>query len=410
MQYPSPDQAAAIKLINQLGRGLGVLGLSKPVLLADKLIDQACKQTGLSDFGDDSFRLGLEKLCESLRGEARLSQIGRIGARKMLLANLKIRLQLTAYRKQRPEVAEQNIQRPLFVLGLPRTGTTILYELLAQDPAHRSPLSWEVDNPMPPARAETFTTDPRIDVAEKTLNEIEILAPGFKAIHEIGARLPQECVALLAPHFISDQFGASFFIPEYRRWTLEQDMTAAYQWHYKFLQHLQVDYRKTRWVLKTPPHLAYLDTIIRQYPDAAMVQTHRDPMTVLASISSLACTLHSAFSDNIDPVETGGKEAEYFAAMLQRGMDARAEIPDGEQRIFDVQFEDIIADPIAVIESIYQHFDFDFSTVAREAMQHYLDRRPRDKHGRHQYTLEKFGLSREQHGPLFRDYCQHFGF
>ncbi len=410
MEYPSPDQPTAIKLINRMGRVMMKLGVERPRLLpTQSLIKEARKQTGLSDFGDDSFRPALDKLAVSLEQEARLSQLGRIAVHGMLLDNLKLRLNLTQYRKQRPEVAQQKITRPLFVLGLPRTGTTILYELLAQDPANRAPATWEVAQPIPPAQRDSFYTDPRIAQVEKSVSKMELLAPGFQAIHAMGAELPQECVTLLAPHFISDQFGVSFYIPEYRHWTLAQDMTAAYQWHQQFLQHLQVDYSGQRWVLKTPPHLAYLDTLIKQYPDAAIVQTHRAPMEVLASISSLSCTLHSAFSDDIDPVAIAQAEANYFSEMLSLGMQQRAAMPDEDSRVFDVQFDDIISDPIQVIQSLYRHFDFDFSDTVRGAMQDYLDNRPRDKHGEHHYTLEKFGLSEHQHGPLFADYCRRFG-
>lgn len=409
MEYPFPDQPIAIKLINRIGRVMSKVGIERPRLLpTESLVRAAKKQTGLSDFGDESFMPALEKLAVSLEREARLSQLGRIAVHGMLLDNLKLRLNLTQYRKQRPEVAQQKITRPLFVLGLPRTGTTILYELLAQDPAHRAPATWEVAQPIPPAQRDSFYTDARIAEVEKSVSKMELLAPGFQAIHAMGAELPQECVTLLAPHFISDQFGVSFYIPEYRHWTLSQDMTAAYQWHQQFLQHLQVDYSEQRWVLKTPPHLAYLDTLIKQYPDAAIVQTHRAPMEVLGSISSLSCTLHSAFSDDIDPVAIAQAETEYFSEMLRLGMEQRAAMPDEGSRVFDIQFDDIISDPIQVIENLYRHFDFDFSDTVREAMQGYLDNRPRDKHGEHHYTLEKFGLSERQHGPLFADYCKRF--
>jgi hypothetical protein len=409
MQYPSPDQPMAIKLINHLGRGLKKLGIEKPPLLpTDTIIRQAKKQTGLSDFGDESFTAALEKLAQSLEMEAKLSLLGRFAVHGMLLDNLKLRLRLTEYRKQRPEIALQQITRPLFVVGLPRTGTTILYELLAQDPAHRSPSTWEVAQPIPPAQRQTFHTDPRIAEVEKSIAKMEFLAPGFQSIHAMGATLPQECVALLAPHFISDQFGVSFHIPEYRHWTLEQDMTAAYQWHQQFLQHMQVDYMERRWVLKTPPHLSYLDTLIQQYPDAAIVQTHRAPMEVLGSISSLSCTLHSAFSDSIDPAATAQAEVDYFSEMLRLGMAQRAAMADEDSRFFDVQFNDIISDPIKVIQKLYAHFDFDFSDKVCLAMQDYLNNRPRDKHGEHHYTLEKFGLSQQQHGPLFANYCKRF--
>ena len=409
MTYPSPQQPKRIKFVNRVGRELKRIGVEKPSLLPSAaLISKARKQTALSDLGDESFIPALEKLADSLETQARLSQLGRIAVHGMLLDNLKLRLELTEYRKQRPEVAQQNITRPLFVLGLPRTGTTILYELLAQDPAHRAPSTWEVAQPIPPAMRETFHTDPRIAEVEESVKKMELLAPGFQAIHAMGAELPQECVALLAPHFISDQFGVSFHVPEYRHWTLEQDMTAAYQWHKKFLQHLQVDYMEQRWVLKTPPHLAYLDTLINQYPDAAIVQTHRAPMDVLGSIASLSCTLHSAFSDDIDPMVIGQAEADYFAEMLRLGMQQRDAMSDENSRIFDVQFEDILSDPIAVIEKLYEHFGFEFSDKVRVAMQSYLNNRPRDKHGEHRYTLEKFGLSQRQHAPLFADYCERF--
>jgi hypothetical protein len=185
-------------------------------------------------------------------------------------------------------------------------------------------------------------------------------------------------------------------------------MSAAYAWHQQFLQHMQVDYMEQRWVLKTPPHLAYLDALIKQYPDAAIVQTHRAPMDVLGSISSLSCTLHSAFSDDIDPIATGQAEVDYFSEMLRMGMEQRAAMSDESSRFFDVQFNDIISDPIKVIEKLYAHFNFNFDAIVRQAMQDYLDNRPRDKHGEHHYTLQKFGLSEEQHGALFADYCKRF--
>ena len=292
MEYPSPNQPLAIKLINRAGKMSRKMGLSTPKLLpTEGLIRHAKKSTGLDDFGDESFFPALEKLALSLERDAKLSQVGRIAVRGLLVDNLILRLKLIEYRKQRPEIAEQKIVRPLFVLGLPRTGTTILYELLSQDPAHRYPSTWEVAQPIPPAQRRTFHKDPRIAKVAASVKNVEILAPGFQAIHAMGATLPQECVALLAPHFISDQFGATFYIPEYRQWSLTQDMTASYQWHHQFLQHLQVDYMERRWVLKTPPHLAYLNALIKQYPDAAIVQTHRAPMEVLGSISSLSCKL-----------------------------------------------------------------------------------------------------------------------
>lgn len=403
------QQPRLVRAVNSGGRVLGRLGIAVPRLCPEKIIAAAQKQTGLSDFGDGSFRFGLEHLLESIEREACLSQIGRIAVRGMLVNELVSRLQLIEYRKSRPEVADGKIQRPLFVLGLARTGTTILYELLALDPNHRAPASWEVSQPVPPAQLDSFNSDPRIEEVDKVLAQTEILAPGFKAIHEVGARLPQECVSMLASHFISMQYDASMQLPTYRRWALEQDMSAAYRWHHDFLQHLQVDYSKPRWVLKSPGHLPYLGALVAQYPDAAIVQTHRDPMDMLASVCSLSCTLRRAFSDRIDPIRTGEWEVEFWAGVVQRGMAQRDAMADEEQRFFDLPFDDIISDPIAAIARLYDHFDFELSAEARQAMQTYLDQRPRDKHGTHRYHLQDFGLSCEQHGPLFKAYCERFG-
>jgi len=408
MRYPSPNRPFAIKAINKLGGFAQSLGVKVPSLDPEKLIEKARTQTGLSDFGDASFRAGLERLVQAFESEARLSQIGRIGVQATLLGHLSTRLQLIEYRKHNPQVAQQKIVRPLFVLGLPRTGTTIFYELLAQDPAHRCPMSWEVEEPLPPARRESYDTDPRIERVEKKLAQLEVLAPGFKAMHEIGATLPQECVAMWASQFWGDVFGAPYHIPSYRRWTLEEGATEAYRWHYHFLQHMQSGYALERWVLKTPPHLAYLNELVAQYPDAAIVWTHRDPMSVIGSVSSLACTLHSAMSDHIDPLATGQHESEYFSTLLKMGLEQREAMPDADRRFFDVAFKDIITDPVSIIEKMYAHFGFAFSDELRGRMQTYLDNRPREKHGKHQYVLEDYGLSKAKQGPLFSNYCERY--
>ncbi len=405
--YPSPDQPISIKLINRLGRLLAALHIRQPSLSIDKLLAKASSTTGLSDFGDPSYREGLEVLLESLEKEANLSQMGRIIAKGLVVENLITRLQVVDYRKQRPEICDRPIVKPLIVVGLPRTGTTILFELLAQDPSMRYPLTWEISKPMPPVQPATFDNDPRIDEVDKTLALTDQLAPGFKAIHEVGARLPQECISILAPHFVSEQFPCSFRVPSFRTWNLNNDMQPAYQWHQYFLQHMQADYMKDRWLLKSPAHIGCLDALMAQYPDACIVQTHRDPMDVIGSVSSLACTLRSASSDMVDPVRTGQEEAEHFAELLRRGMSQR-EALNKESQFFDMQFQDIITDPLSIIRAMYEHFNFDFSQQTADAMQRYLDNRPREKHGKHNYTLEQFGLSKEKHGHLFEQYCEKY--
>lgn len=411
MQYPSPDQPFAVKAINRMGAWGRRIGIGTSGLDADALMREAKKKTGLSDFGDESFLPGLQVLIRSLNEEARLSTIGRIAAKSFVLVRLKHRLQLIDYRKRRSEVAEQQIERPLFVLGLPRTGTTIFYELLAQDPNHRWPITYEVEQPFPTVREESLFTDPRIAAVDKQMNEVEKLAPGFRAIHEMGATLPQECIAMTSLHFTCVMWGASFFIPSYDAWLREQDGSGAYRWHRMFLQHLQVDYSKPRWLLKTPGHLPFIRTIVDEYPGAMFVQTHRDPMRVIASMSSLACSLHSAFSDEVDPQETAVNEVAQYTSLLKAGMEQRDELEakEGPDRFFDVQFDEILKRPLEIIEELYEHFGLEWNENIRERMHNYLKKRPREKHGKHHYTLQDFGLSLEEHGPLFADYCERFG-
>lgn len=408
MNYPSANQPFGIKTVNRIGRCIRAIGLSIPTLSTLALMVKAQKNTGLEDYGDMSFVAALDRLIESLNGEAQLSQIGRIGARASIQGELEKRLRLIDYRKKRPQVAEQKIVRPLFIAGLPRTGTTILYELLAQDTAHRSPASWEVSDPFPPAQEPSYFTDPRIAEVEKQLAKLDMLAPDFQAIHAAGATLPQECVAMLSSSFNSDQWGIQFYCPSYRSWAMQQNMAEDYRWHHNFLQHLQVDFAKPRWLLKTPMHIAYLDTLVKQYPDAAIVQTHRDPIEVMGSISSLACTLHSAFSDDIDPAKVAAEEVRHFSEAITRGIQQRDAMPDANERFCDVQFKDLLSQPLTVIETIYQHFEFELTDETRSRIQQYLDNRPRDKHGSHRYALEDFCLDETRDGQRFQNYRQRY--
>jgi hypothetical protein len=395
-----------IRLINAAGRAASRLGVRAPSLDEGALLAAARKETGLGDFGSDSFRPGLRKLIESLEGEAALNAIGRLAARGQLVGLLAGRLRLVEHRQRHPELADEEIRRPLFVLGLPRTGTTILYGLLAQDPAHRSPLSWEVAFPCPPPETATYDTDPRIEQTERQLGQIERLVPGFNAVHPMGARLPQECVAMLAVHFHSIQFMASYNVPSYGEWLVRQDMRPAYRFHREFLQHLQSRYPGERWVLKTPAHLSTIDALLEEYPDAMLVQTHRDPVDVIASVGSLECMLRSATSDDIDPHYVGRQQLELWSRILRRGMAARDRLPEPDRVFCDVHFADLLADPIDCVRRIYDHFGLELTGEADQRMRRFLADHAQDKHGVHRYTLETFGLSAEEVSRQFQDYCE----
>ncbi len=406
-QSPPRHQPTYIQLINRIGHHLEKAGFGKPDLSTDRLINQARRRTGLQNFGDESFRAGLEMLTAELRGQAQLSQIGRLAAHFNLLENLCVRLQLIDFRAQRPEVARQQIQRPLFVIGLPRTGTTILFELIAQDPAMRSPSSWEVAKPIPPPKHASYQNDKRIRSVDRFMALAEKLSPGFQAIHAIGARLPQECVYIFASQFVSEQFGYMYNIPAYRAWALDQDMTASYRWHANFLQHLQVDCGREHWVLKTPFHLAYLKYLFAQYPDAAIVWTHRRPLEAMASFSSLASTLHGGFSDTVDPRAIGAHEFEHFSKIVQTGIQQRRGLD--QSQFLDVSFSAICSNPIAVIRNLYEYFGMHLGSEAETRMRAYLKQRPRNLYGEHRYSAAEFGLDGSQERDLYGEYLTLFG-
>jgi hypothetical protein len=400
-------QAAYIRLTNRVGRLLEDAGFSRPALDSNRLIAAAVHRTGLEDFGDPSFSEGLDLLTTELQARGQLSQVGRMAAYFNLVENLCVRLQLIDYRARHPDVAGQQIQKPLVITGLPRTGTTILFELIAQDPTMRSPASWEVAKPVPPARPESYQDDRRIKSVDRFMGFAEKLSPGFRTIHAIGAQLPQECVYLFASQFISEQFGYMFHIPDYRDWALQQDMTATYRWHADFLQHMQSEFQNERWVLKTPSHLAYLDYLLAQYPDAAIVWTHRQPLDAMASFSSLACRLHGAFSDCVDRQAVAAHEFAHSARILETGMEQRHK--RDQVQFFDIGFDAICTDPIGVIVKLYEHFGFAFSQEAETRMREYLERHPRNLYGEHRYSAAEFGLDEAREEELFSEYLSQFG-
>jgi hypothetical protein len=408
MTAPKPHRPLAVRAINGAGAGLRRLGVPLLPLAEEPLLRAARKQTGLADFGGEEFREGLRRLLDSLNQDAQLNVLGRISARTTLLSNLRNRLQLQHHRERHPQVAEQAIHQPLFILGLPRTGTTVLFNLLALDPANRAPLAWEVEHPCPPPREESYRSDPRIAVMEKQFANLLRMAPNLYAIHEFGAELPQECVAITGHEFLSVQFHIIFNVASYQEWLNRQSAVPALQFHRRFLQHLQSEFPPKRWVLKTPGHLAVIDDLLQVYPDARIVHTHRDPVDVMPSLASLSYTLRGISTDVLDPHFVGRQQTELWAGHLERALRARERTRNRAEQFFDVQFEDVAKDPIAVIERIYAHFAIPFHDTTRQRMQAYLAANPRGQYGAHRYSLEDFGLDRATLRPRFSGYCERF--
>jgi hypothetical protein len=387
-----PYRPLGLRVFNGVGGALRGAGVPLVRLDEHSLLRQAAKNAGLSDFGDDGFRAPLRVLLVSFENEAALTLLGRIIARSDAVRTLENRLHFVDTLKQHPEITAAPIRRPLFILGLPRTGTTILHELLAQDPANRVPMTWEVMHPWPPPERATYESDPRIAQVEKHFSGVDKLVPGFKSMHPMGAQLPQECVAITQHEFATMIYPTTYHVPSYQHWLDAVDMRWVYASHQRWLQYLQWRCPAERWILKSPGHLWSLDALLAVYPDARIVQTHRDPLKVIASLASLVAMLRGMASDRIDPHAIGAEWTQVLAQGLERTMQVRASGALRDDQVFDMQFAELIADETAMVRRIYTHFDMEFTAEAESRMRRFLAANPKDKHGGHRYTLAQSGL------------------
>ncbi len=416
---PPPHRPLSLRAIHaglgatlRASRGLGFEILS---LSDENLIASARRATRLEDFGPDGFEAGLQMLLDSLEQDAALNPMGRILARRQILDLLSNRLRLIEHRRRHPEIAEEKIQRPFFVLGLPRSGTTFLHALLACDPFHRAPLIWEVLFPCPPPLHPSDHDDPRIARTEKMLAQLVKLAPGFPAIHPFEAKLPQECIGITAYDFHSLQYEMCFDISSYQDWLKQRDMRPSYRFHRHFLQHLQSGEKATspgrrkRWVLKSPAHLGSIEALLSEYPDAMIVHTHRDPLKVIPSVSSLEYTMRCAGSDRLRPERIGEQQTRLWSGFLVSALEDRDRDVEGENRYLDVHHGDLKANPIDCVRRIYAHFDLALGGEALQRMRVFATDNPPSKHGVHHYSLENFGLDGDQLSNLFKSYCERFG-
>ena len=348
----------------------------------DRLVAEAVARAGADDFGEPTWREGLDLLLEGFPSESMLNEVGVEIAANDIVTNLATRLGIIAWRHDHPEIANVGIDRPIVIVGQPRTGTTILYDLLALDPSLRAPLTWEVDRPLPPPDTATYDTDPRIAEVEETLAMADALIPGFRSFHPMGATLAQECVRITAGDFRSMIFPIQFRLRTYNRWLLhDADLTPTYRWHRVFLQHLQSRHPAPQWLLKSPAHLWHLDALAGEYPDALIVQTHRDPLKVIASTSALAAHLRRMASDAPDIAEIAADYADDIFLGLERGIDARDRNVIPPERTIDVHFAAFVADPIATVRNIYVALGRELDDVTEQAMRRFLHNNPGDGGG-----------------------------
>lgn len=382
---------------------------TSPALDPQRLRENACEATGLTDLGEASWEEGIERLTASLGEEARLNELGLTIVESELRGYLESRLRIVDWHRRHPELAHADITPPIVIVGQGRTGTTILHDLLAQDPAHRVPLTWEVDHPLPPPETATYETDPRIAQVQAQLDMVDLVIPGFRQMHPMGARLAQECVRITGGDFRSMIFPTQYRIPSYGHWLLEEaDMGSAYRYHRRFLQVLQSRHHAERWVLKSPGHVWCLGDLLDEYPNALLVQTHRDPLRIIASVSSLIATLRRLASDHTSIPEVAAEFSEYIQEGLDRSLIARQDGTVPPDRVVDLQFAAFMKDPFVTIREIYDRLDLELTAEAESRMRAFFAANPQDKHGLHTYTFADTGLDVGEWRERARAYQRYF--
>ncbi len=371
----------------------------------ETLLAEAREQTRLQDFGDPSFREPMERLCRALAEEARLNQVGTATQRQRVLDILVTRLRVEDFFARHPEIADEEIGAPLVVCGLPRTGTTMLHRVIAEDPTFDAALWYEVRYPAPFDGWKPGEPDARIAAAEEEVRMTLELAPELMAIHPFEATSPDEEIMLLEQSFFSRTPESYCHLPRFSAWLEEQDQLPGYRYLRRLLQLLQWQHRlegraRERWVLKSPHHLGFLPELFTVFPDATVIQTHRDPVDSIPSICSLCFHLETMGCDDPDPKATGAHWSAGWARFLERAMAYRD--AGHEDRFLDIDYLHSVKDPVATVARIYAFLGRELTPIAEDKMRAWTEANARDKRAAHAYTPAQFGLTE---ATLARDFA-----
>lgn len=368
----------------------------------------AQRRTGLNHFGGPSTEPALSVLTESLEQEADLHPLGRFLMHMHLQDLLETRLRLAEFWRGQSETLDSiPIQRPIFITGMPRSGSTFLHELLAEDADNRAPRVWEVMFPVPEAPRTRKVPDSRIKRAEMCLWWFRRLAPQADAVFPMRARTPHECVAIQSYSFLSEEFISTCRVPTYESFLRGTDIQPAYAWQKRFLQHLQSGRPARRWVLKSPDHVYGLESLFLIFPDALVIQTHRNPMEVLKSSCRITEVLHGLYSRPGDPGQLAARETTVLAGALNRFVNFRDAYPELGDRFIDVTYDEIISNPLAVIRRVYEKFEMPLSDAAISRMQSLAGRRSRyEQHG--PVANSRSFVDKNTDASCFEQYCERF--
>ena len=398
--YTRPDW---VRRIVSMGESIGD-PRELVALDADELVSAATRSTGLDDFGPEDWHEPFRKLVTALDTEARLHVLGRVLCRHDLLRHLCTRLRVLDAVRGDPSIAAETIVAPIVVTGPARSGTSILQELLAQDPQLRSPLAWEM----------AYPTHARGNTAPQAWAQSEFdlwgdVQPEFLAIHELDARLPEECLWLLAPEFDVGFWSTCTDIPSWFAWRAGTDPIPAYRFHQTMLQTLQHGTEPRTWALKSPVHLGRLATLFAVYPDARVIHTHRDPAKTVPSSASTVYAARWLRSDAVEPLATGATIGIGLQHILNGTATSRAQGTLPENQFVDVHYVDLLRAPVAALRHTYEQLGLPFDDDLTARVLGYLDARPQHKFGTHRYRAEDFGLDIDDIRRRFAPYVDHYG-
>jgi hypothetical protein len=398
-----------VRRINEEGRCMNIGGVVP--LDEDSLLSAARRATGLSDFGGDDWREPFRVLIRSLEDESELNLMGRIRTRSELLQLLEARLRIEDVYTRHPEIADEVIESPIIVVGQGRSGTSFLLNLLSEDPDNGVIRVWEAMYPCPPPERATYLTDPRVDRAHLAITQWNRVTPEFAAMHEFGGTIPAEDSPILAMNFMSTSWLNGFGqIPAYDSYMASVPPEPALFYHRRVLKLLQWKNPRRRWVLKDPQHLDRIEALLKIYPGACFVWTHRDPVKAMASIVSLLGTIQWGRSDHPFKNEALkiGLDPDIVAARFGAVIDKIESGAVPKARLFNLLYGDLIGDPLATIEALYRHFGVAFTDEARQAMTTYIEHNPRDARASHRVGAgsdEDIAYERR----AFRRYQDYFG-
>ncbi len=399
-----------IRKLNYLGHSVG--GADKLIGLdPDELVDMAKSTTGLSDFGDDNWKSGFYENIRNLDRTENLHILGRLQVRANLLRCLRNRLFITDKIKLQPAILDESIDSPLIITGLPRSGTTHLFELLSLDPSFRSPYCFEAVCPVEPPPGTLTGGIDRKKIAQGCCDFKNDLLPELKAMHIHQHDLPEECQFIMN-NVLSTQPFLYNCTGDYQAWVEGQNRDYSYHWHKKILQLLQYEHPTKRWLLKSPSHIHYMELILKHYPNALIIQTHRDPVKTIPSFLSLIKTESSALLLESETSRMGKNHSHPFMTIYEGGLrkviNQRQEDMVPEKQIFDIHMEGLISDPVAAIRTAYNHLGIEFSEAFEKNILNYLAKNPRNKYGKHSYRPEDFGLTNKKIRELFCFYTDHY--